>query len=101
MGRIKEGKLKIELQSDLCAGSGYSYAGIVDSDSCYDEYGMPYIPARRIRGCMRETAETLLYSIYDEHKVEALFGYRGNDHSSDFVIGNAYVEEYYEVRSDL
>ena len=101
MGRIKEGKLKIELQSDLCAGSGCSYAGIVDSDSCYDEYGMPYIPARRIRGCMRETAETLLYSIYDEHKVEALFGYRGNDHSSDFVIGNAYVEEYYEVRSDL
>ena len=52
----KEQQLIITLKSDLCAGSGYSYAGIVDSDLCYDIYGIPYIPAKRLKGCLREAA---------------------------------------------
>ena len=57
------GKLKITLKSDLCVGSGYSFAGIIDSDICYDDCGFPYIPAKRIKGCLREAYETLLYSV--------------------------------------
>ena len=52
----KKAKIKITLKSDLCAGSGYSYAGIIDSDICYSKNGIPYIPARRIKGCLREAA---------------------------------------------
>ncbi len=99
---ILRGKIKIELQSDLCVGSGYSYAGIVDSDVCYDDFGIPYIPAKRLKGCMRETLETLLYIKYPEC-ADNLFGKRGEsdyDSMSDesgtetIRIGNAYIEDY-------
>ena len=40
------GKIKITLESDLCVSSGYSFAGIVDSDVCYDDCGLPYITAK-------------------------------------------------------
>ena len=56
----REYRLIITLKSDLCVGSGYSYAGIIDSDICYDALGLPYIPARRLKGCLREAAELML-----------------------------------------
>ena len=55
----REYRLIITLKSDLCVGSGYSYAGIIDSDICYDALGLPYIPARRLKGCLREAAELI------------------------------------------
>ena len=55
----KKAILKIRLKSDLCAGSGYSFAGIVDSDVCYNQNGFPYILGRRIKGCLREAAELI------------------------------------------
>ena len=32
---------------------------MLDGDVCYDTYGLPYIPAKRIKGCLREAAEEL------------------------------------------
>lgn len=100
------GTLKIELQSDLCPGSGYSFAGIVDSDVCYDKHGIPYISARSIKGCMREALDTLLYSKY-KNLGDILFGKRGEsdyDNSYDnqtIRIGNAYIEDYRIIRDFL
>ena len=48
--------LKIELQSDLCVSDGGVYNSMLDIDICYDRHGFPYIPARRIKGCLRECA---------------------------------------------
>ena len=45
-------KIRIELLSDLCTYSGETYNSLVDMDVIYDEYGIPYIPAKRIKGCM-------------------------------------------------
>lgn len=56
--RIKK-EYEIELMSDLCPGSGFSYAGIIDSDVSFDTFGFPYISGKRIKGCMRETAKLL------------------------------------------
>ena len=47
-------KIQIKLLSDLCTCSGETYNSIVDTDVTYDENGIPYIPAKRIRGCIRE-----------------------------------------------
>ena len=59
MGR-KEQQLIITLKSDLCAGSGYSCAGqSLTAILCYDIYGIPYIPAKRLKGCLREAAELI------------------------------------------
>ena len=40
-------KIRIELLSDLCTYSGETYNSLVDMDVIYDEYGIPYIPAKR------------------------------------------------------
>lgn len=101
MSGRKKGKLIITLKSDICVGSGYAYAGIVDSDTCYDETGLPFIPAKRLRGCIRESLETLLYSIYQDKEIERVFGIRGSDRGSSFMIDNAYITDYEGLREYL
>lgn len=49
-------KIVIELLSDICTASGDGYNSIVDTDVVCDEHGIPYIPAKRIKGCIREAA---------------------------------------------
>ena len=52
-------KLRITLRSDLCAGSGESFGNSVDTDICISDAGLPYIPARRLKGCLRAEAVQL------------------------------------------
>ena len=92
----KKAKMIITLKSDLCAGSGYSYAKIIDSDICYDAYGIPYIPARRIKGCLKEAA-----SLIGVKNIEELFGKRGNDGIQGVYIENAYIEDYDAIKKGL
>ena len=71
------GELVITLKSDLCAGSGEAAGVSVDTDICTDEYGLPYLPARRLKGILRKAAETLLR--YDcpgvsQDGIDKLFG---------------------------
>ena len=81
----------IELLSDMCIGSGYSYAGIIDSDICYDEYGFPYIPSRRIKGCMRECAEEELYAVLRNSSTD-IFGKPGADGEGGLILGDAVLK---------
>ena len=53
-------KIWIELLSDLCVSTGESYNSYIDTDVVYDDYGMPYIPGKRIKGCIREAALELV-----------------------------------------
>ena len=91
-------RLVITLKSDLCIGSGYSYAGIIDSDICYDEYGLPYIPARRLKGCLKDAAELIGLS---EDKISDLFGNSGADKVKGIHIDNGYIDHYEEIRHDI
>lgn len=95
MGRLC-GKIKIELMSDLCVGSGYSYAGVIDSDVSYDEYGLPFIPAKRLKGCMREAA---VWACPDT--VEALFGRSGDNRARGICLENGHVEGYDLIIEEL
>lgn len=95
MGRLC-GKVKIELRSDLCAGSGYSYAGVIDSDVSYDEYGLPFIPARRLKGCLREAAGTVCPDV-----VDTLFGKSGDNGTKGILLGNGRIEEYDQISGEL
>ncbi len=47
--------LKIKMQSMLLPGAGGGSA-VVDTETVHDEYGIPYIPARRLKGLLRESA---------------------------------------------
>lgn len=88
----------IRLKSDLCPGSGYAYAGIVDSDVCYDSYGIPCLPGRRLKGCLREAAELIGLT---ETERDTLFGKSGDNEVRGIRIGNAYIDRYQEIRRDL
>lgn len=94
---MKRGRLIITLKSDLCAGSGYAYAGIIDSDVCYDGYGLPYIPAKRIKGVLREAAELIGMS----KECSTLFGERGLEGVKGVYLGNAYMAEGEILQKEL
>lgn len=94
-------KIRIELLSDLCTYSGETYNSLVDMDVIYDEYGIPYIPAKRIKGCLREAAlemqELGVISVEEYHR---LFGKEGNQKST-FWLSNAYIKDYKQILSGL
>lgn len=85
-------KISIRLLSDLCCYSGEVYNTTVDTDVVYDDYGLPYIPAKRLKGCIREAALEL-YEMGLMPHYNAIFGKEGSD-ASAFTISNARVENY-------
>ncbi len=78
--------LKITTLCDTQIGSGRSFGATIDSDIEFDQYGLPYIPAKRIKGLFRNAVENLceLNAIkdlrkFDETQVIRLFGKRVGD----------------------
>ena len=43
-------KITIKLLSDALINSGEGFGAIIDSDVVFDDIGLPYIPAKRIKG---------------------------------------------------
>ena len=85
---MKDLQLEITLDSDALVGSGESYGSIIDGDVVFESNGLPYIPAKRIKGCLRDSLEELLflfqkadpnYKIINEIDLEACFGQRYSD----------------------
>ena len=91
-------RLKITLKSNLCAGSGFAYSGIIDSDCLYDKYGIPFISARRIRGCLKDSAK---YLGIDKKIIDIIFGRSGNNTNESLVIENARLDYYDELIKDI
>lgn len=94
-------RLRIELLSDLCAGSGEAVAGIVDTEVTSDPYGIPLIPGRRIKGLFREAAKELLeYSMVSKEAVEAMFGMPGEE-GPGIYFDTLYPTDYTKMRDLL
>lgn len=92
---MKQGILEITLQSDLCNSDGGVYNSSLDTDVCHDEEGFPYIPAKRIRGCLRECALEL-HEWGMNVSAEDLFGKGGDTavNKGKIRLGNAYLKDY-------
>ncbi len=87
-------KITIKLLSDLCTASGETHNSMVDTDIVYDEYGIPYIPAKRIKGCIREAAlEMMEMGLIEQLQYLKIFGKEGNQRSG-FSLSNAYIQDY-------
>lgn len=96
---IRKCIIRIELLSDMCVSDGSAYNSLIDTEICSDMYGFPFIPAKRIRGCLRECAVEL-NDWGDTVNAEALFGDAARSGSRSKVrISNAYLENYDEYRS--
>lgn len=102
-------KLIIELLSDCLPGSGAGNGSYIDTDCVFDAYGFPFIPSKRIKGCLRETAEKLQSMGYADNFSEEIHSFFGTeDKDGSIRIGNAYLQgiksihqavEYYKVQS--
>lgn len=94
-------KLKIELLSDLCVSDGGIYNSALDIDICQDAYGFPYIPAKRIKGCLRESALEL--ADWDENvDIGKLFGDKGDRKNAGILrISDAVLSDSVENRAEI
>lgn len=97
--------LKMELRSDAIPGSGEGLAGIIDVDIPHDEFGLPFIPAKRIKGILRESARDLedvkpVKKVL-QHSTEEIFGKRGEKDGTALKISDGYIEQYVEIRRFL
>lgn len=95
-------RLRIELLSDCLPGSGMGNSALIDTDCVFDAYGFPMIPGKRLKGCLRETAQKLLMMGYPEaygRQVEALFGDAQSEGS--LLIGNAEIEGVQALKQQI
>ncbi len=87
-----KGKIIITLKSDLCAASGDGFSLSIDTDICTDRYGLPYIPSRRLKGCLREAAEYIGCS-----SIDSIFGVSGDVSRGSLKVNDARLESYDEL----
>ncbi len=92
-------QLKIKLLSDLCVSDGGVYNSLIDTDICYDAYGFPYIPGKRIKGCLRECAQELK-DWGKEIPIRKIFGDKGSGAGS-LRLGNAYIEHMSDYKAEV
>lgn len=94
-------KIVIKLLSDLCTSNGEVYNSSIDTDVCYDDYGLPYIPARRIKGCLREVGLELLdWKLIEKENYYKIFGKVG-EIEGNLKISNAKIKNYIDFVSDI
>ena len=92
---MKEGWLTITLLSDLCVGTGNAAPGFVDMETAL-EYGIPVIPAKRIKGCLREVAAELSDSgAVEGTSVDGLFGRPGEQRGGALNVQDGHLYQYY------
>lgn len=104
MQNKKQGEIHIKLYSDFCSGNGYSYYGTIDSEAEHDTFGLPFIPARRLKGCLRECARLLRDSGLWEESIDPLnylFGVSGDGSTKGIRIENAYISGYEQIKVGL
>lgn len=100
-------KLVLEFKSAALAGSGVGFGAGIDTDVVFDETGLPYIPAKRIKGCLHDAAEEVremfdLAGITKEAvQIKKTFGEIGAEQSASVYFSNLYLENYEQTRNWL
>lgn len=90
--------LKFELVSDATFGRGDGVAGLVDVEVQHDEYGLPYLGGRALKGLLGEDCANLLFALGQQGKktrwekaAQWLFGNPGSvaDDAALLHVGDA------------
>ena len=88
---MKRWNLKIELKSYFCTTDGENAPGLIHDKTALD-HGIPYIPAKRIKGCLLEAAKEMADN--DEIEQEMLpriFGRPGQEQGEGIRLGDGYL----------
>jgi RAMP superfamily len=67
----EELRLEVRLLSDATFGRGDGVAGLIDAEVEHDEYGLPFLRGRTIKGLLVEECANLLYALGVNPSVEA------------------------------
>ena len=92
--------LRITLESDATFGRGDGLAGVIDQEVEHDEFGLPYLRGRALKGLLVEECANILYAFDQQNSelaskyrevADRLFGQPGSelDDSASLRIGNA------------
>ncbi|WP_080835327.1 RAMP superfamily CRISPR-associated protein [Cohnella massiliensis] len=92
-------KFVLELLSPLCPAIGEGSAGIIDTEVAVDEFGIPEIPAKRLKGCLLECFDELAQydaEIFSQNVRDRLFG-RSGTLQGNVLIRNGRPSGYAEL----
>jgi CRISPR/Cas system CSM-associated protein Csm3 (group 7 of RAMP superfamily) len=85
--------LKFTLLSDTTFGRGDGVAGLVDVEVQHDEYGLPFLGGRALKGMLRDTCNDILYSlklqgrdVIWQEAANNLFGNPGSNDSNQALL---------------
>jgi len=93
--------IKLTLLSDALTSSGESINGYIDQDIVKDDFGLPYIPAKRLKGILRASARDLKdFGKIDDAAFSEIFGKDGHQKGS-LHIDNGHLENFKELRTFL
>jgi CRISPR-associated protein Csx10 len=111
---MKEYKLIIHLESDTLIGAAGGHGTIIDTEVIFDPFGVPFIPGKRIKGLLRDSAmeiaamyNALPKSIDNQmndvpltyEQVEKIFGKAGSDEFSNFYLNTDFHIAGYDLLS--
>jgi CRISPR-associated protein Csx10 len=75
---MKDYKLTIRTITETMLGSGESLPGLIDNDIRYDEYGIPFMNAKTLKGHIREQMELIREAAGEEFASVDLAGLLGS-----------------------
>ncbi len=100
-------KLEIKLEGPALIGSGVGFGAEIDTDIVFDEFGLPYIPAKRIKGCLREAINEIT-DMFSMAEIDAVkidinktFGKAGEKDLAPVYFSNLYLPDYEKIRAWL
>lgn len=100
-------KLSITPKTYLHCGSGEGGV-LVDSDVVFHPSGFPMIPARRLKGLLRESLTEVLEIMGENdqiisNKINEWFGKSGDDYANGIIkhVGNGYVAPWTDIKTAL
>ncbi|MGN0299447.1 MAG: RAMP superfamily CRISPR-associated protein [Lachnospiraceae bacterium] len=95
----RKSQIRIELKSDLLVSDGAGYNTLIDQDVYHDKWGLPMIPAKRLKGCLRESALEL--NDWGRNiDIIALFGESG-DCAGCLTFDTAVLEKQAQYQAEL
>ncbi len=92
--------IKIKFVSDVLIGVGEGYGTIIDSDCVFDDFGLPYIPSKRLKGVLLESGQ-MLNEIFkgiglSTIPLDEIFGAVGGT-EGNLRLNNFYLERYNDL----
>ena len=99
-------RVMLKLLSPTLIGSGEGAGALIDTDIVFDKVGLPFVPAKRVKGCLRDSIEQL-WKIMQiqahmpcaerlESDVMQTFGQKGQPGPAPVYFSSLTLEDYAE-----